>query len=161
MKNNLNLKLIPKNESEKEQFLEETIKDYAKGLAKANDLNIEEAMEMSKRQIEQALYHQKETTQTKIVTIFDETINQAVGGIWFVINTEKMTAYSYQIFVDEKHRGKGYGKAALSELHNFCKTQNIKRTSLSVFGWNTLAFDLYKKMGYEIVQIVMKKDLDE
>ncbi len=160
MKKKLNLKLIPKNETEKEQFLKETTTDYAEGLAKANDLNIEEAMEMSKRQIEQALKQKKETTQTKIVTIFDETINQAVGGIWFVINTEKMTAYAYQIFVDEKHRGKGYGKAALNELHNFCKTQHIKKVGLSVFGWNTLAFELYKKMGYEIVQIVMKKDLD-
>lgn len=160
MKNNLNLKLIPKNKQEKEQFLEKTTIDYAEGLAKANDLTAEKALEISKEQVERVLNpEKKDTVQTHIVSVVDEITQEEVGGIWFTINPEKEKAFIYQILIEETHRGKGYGKAAMHQLHEFCKTQNIKKIGLSVFGWNTLAFELYKKLGYKIVQVAMKKDL--
>jgi len=158
MKNNLRLKLIPKNEQEKEQFLEKTTIDYAEGLAKANDLTAEKALEISKKQIERALNPEKDTVQTHVVSVVDE-MTQEVGGIWFTINTENKKAYIYQILIEEVHRGKGYGKAAMHELHEFCKKENIEKIGLSVFGWNTLAFELYKKLGYEMVQTSMRKNL--
>ncbi len=159
MKNNLNLKLIPKNETEKEEFLEKTIIDYAEGLAKANDLTSEKALEISKQQIKHALNPEKDTIQTHVVSVIDETTQEEVGGIWFTINPENGKSFIYQILIEEAHRGKGYGKAAMHELHEFCKTQGVKKIALSVFGWNTRAFELYKKMGYEIVQIAMRKTL--
>jgi len=155
----MKIQLIPKSAEEKQQFIEETIIDYAQGLAKANDLTMEAATERSKEQIEHAFNPQKDTIETKVVTIFEETTGKGVGGIWFVINAEKMKAHIYQIAVDEKYRGKGYGKAALDKLHDFCKMQNVQKIALSVFGWNTIAFELYKKLGYDIVQIAMLKEL--
>lgn len=55
----------------------------------------------------------------------------------------------YDIAVDEKFRSKGYGKRIVSGLMNKAKEKNISYAYLQVVDSNTIANELYKKLGFE------------
>ena len=50
---------------------------------------------------------------------------------------------------DKNHKGKGYGKEAMSELLNYgFNTLNLYRIQLNVISFNTPAINLYEKVGF-------------
>ena len=68
-------------------------------------------------------------------------------------------AFIYDFIIDESFRGKGYGKQALVALDEKLKSIEVQSVGLHVFGDNITAQELYKKMGYQITGIHMKKML--
>lgn len=66
-------------------------------------------------------------------------------------------AYIYEFIIEEPYRGKGFGKITFLALDEKLQQIGAKTVGLHVFGHNTIAFDLYKKMGYEVTNISMKK----
>jgi len=68
-------------------------------------------------------------------------------------------AFIYDFIIDESSRGKGYGKQALVALDEKLKSIEVQSVGLHVFGDNITAQELYKKMGYQITGIHMKKRL--
>jgi len=153
------IRLITKSPTEKEHFLEESNIGYAKDLSRTYDLSLEEAKKMADSQIKYALDTKNGLIEVRVESIVDESNNNIVGGIWYNIDKENLKTHIYQIIIDEAHRGQGYGKQALSKVHEFCKTQNVTTVTLSVFGWNQVAFKLYESLGYEILRYGMQKDL--
>ncbi len=151
----MHVELLLKSKEEAKQFIDSSMTDYTKEIAKTYDLSLEEAEVISKRQLHQAL--NAKGTETEVFTIVDASLNTGVGGIWISLNPTKNKVFVYQILINEKDRGKGYGKASLQQLDQYCKQKNYKQIELSVFGWNKVAFDLYLKSGYEIVRVAMKK----
>jgi len=58
---------------------------------------------------------------------------------------------------DENMRGKGYGRAALRELHRIgFEEWGFEAVWLEVHDWNTAAMKLYESEGYEVVGIWRK-----
>lgn len=151
------MKLIPKTKAEMERFFKVSIEDYAQGLSKAYDKDINETRARSKNDIEQLFKTERENETHKVLAVIAEDGQTELGGIWYMENTENKDAYIFQILIYEEYRGKGFGKAALDQFHEICKREGLHKVSLSVFGWNHLAFEMYKKANYKITRILMRK----
>jgi GNAT superfamily N-acetyltransferase len=55
--------------------------------------------------------------------------------------------YLEDLFVEPAHRGKGIGKALLSELAKIAKQRNCGRLEWAVLDWNRPAIDFYRGLG--------------
>jgi GNAT superfamily N-acetyltransferase len=59
----------------------------------------------------------------------------------------KPGVYLEDLYVDEEHRGKGFGKAILIYLAKLAKERNCGRLEWSVLTWNEPSINFYKSLG--------------
>ena len=55
--------------------------------------------------------------------------------------------YLEDLFVDEEHRGKGFGRALLVHLAKLTKERNCGRLEWAVLNWNEPSINFYKALG--------------
>jgi GNAT superfamily N-acetyltransferase len=55
--------------------------------------------------------------------------------------------YLEDLYVDEQHRGNGYGKALLVHLARLAKERNCGRLEWAVLDWNEPSIKFYKSLG--------------
>jgi GNAT superfamily N-acetyltransferase len=76
----------------------------------------------------------------------------AVAGfaLWF-LNYSTWTGthgiYLEDLFVEPVMRGRGYGKALLTELARICAERGYARLEWAVLDWNTPSIEFYKSVG--------------
>ncbi len=58
--------------------------------------------------------------------------------------------YLDDLYVKEKYRGNGIGKALLDAVLNKAREMNAKRVRWQVLSWNKPAIEFYKKLGVEL-----------
>ena len=63
------------------------------------------------------------------------------------------------LFVDEKHRRKGYGSMLVSEFKAFAKESGACRVELKVVSKNESALKLYEKLSFAETKKYMKAEL--
>ncbi|MEM0136432.1 MAG: GNAT family N-acetyltransferase, partial [Thermoplasmatales archaeon] len=86
-----------------------------------------------------------------------------VGMIWVgwgKYGDQTSSPWIWDFIIYKNYRGKGYGKEALIALDKELKERGKKKVSLQVFGHNSVAINLYQKLGYKITNIVMSKELE-
>ena len=66
----------------------------------------------------------------------------------------------YDIEIDDEHRGRGLGRAALTLAEEHAASTGARTLGLNVFGQNTVARGLYASAGYRETAIIMSKALD-
>ena len=81
-----------------------------------------------------------------------------MGLLWVQVKGQNAFIYDFQL--DEEFRGKGFGKQALAAMDEELKSMNVQSVGLHVFGDNVNAQELYKKMGFEVTGMHMKKRLN-
>ena len=88
-----------------------------------------------------------------------EADGEAVGELWLAERQEmsQPCLFVYDVHVDERHRGRGYGKAAMLFAEEEARRRGIDRVALNVFGRNNAARRLYKSLGYEENAVAMSK----
>lgn len=69
--------------------------------------------------------------------------------------------YIFLLYVKPEHRRRGIGKALMRYLENWARAKGDRQIGLQVFQSNTLALDLYHKLGYQIQSHWMIKTLEE
>lgn len=79
-------------------------------------------------------------------------------------DTKRFGWWLYAIWIHPDFRGKGYGVVLMEQLFEELQMRNVKKVFLTVDNANTIAQNLYKKLGFvEIKQnkqyIVMQYDL--
>ena len=80
-----------------------------------------------------------------------------IGVLWVQVKDGK--AFIFDFVIDEEFRGKGFGKQALTAMDEKLKSMGAESVALHVFGDNISAQELYKKMGFSILGMNMKKVL--
>jgi ribosomal protein S18 acetylase RimI-like enzyme len=83
-----------------------------------------------------------------------------VGVIWIGPHQQRADAvFLYDIEIDEAHRGKGYGRAALLAAEQILVDAGVREIGLNVFGFNDGARRLYESLGYRTLSVQMSKPL--
>lgn len=82
-----------------------------------------------------------------------------IGILWIEVKMDATPrrAFGYDFRIDEDFRGKGYGKQALAALDEVLKSMQVESMGLHVFGDNLTAQSLYRKMGFEVTGVHMRK----
>lgn len=154
------VKLFPITQADFDAFLERDIVDYAADKVRSGNWSQEEALERSRQEHMQLLPDGPRTKDQFIFSIFLPETGHNIGILWVNIKMDapRREAFIYDFFIEESHRGKGYGKQALRALDAKLKEMHVESVALHVFGFNTNAIELYKQAGYEITNIQMRKD---
>jgi len=138
-------------------FLEHAIRDYAEDHVRNGNWPAEGALERSRKEFEHYLPDGVHSKDQYLWSIVDKTENK-IGVLWVQVKDHK--AFIYDFIIDEAFRGKGYGKQALAAMDEKLKSMGAESVALHVFGDNITAQELYKKMGFEITGIHMRKLLE-
>ncbi|MFN8411957.1 MAG: GNAT family N-acetyltransferase [Anaerolineales bacterium] len=151
--------LIPMTQSEFDAFLEHTIPDYAADNVKAGYWAEEEALERSRKEFDQLLPKGLATENHYLYTLYDE--DQAVGLIWLRANVDRPTksGFIFELWIDDRFRGKGYGKQAMVLIEEKARELGLKSIGLHVFASNQVARSLYETVGYEVSSMNMTKKI--
>jgi ribosomal protein S18 acetylase RimI-like enzyme len=150
------IKLEPIQQEDFERFLEHGIREYADDHVRNGNWPAEGALERSKKEFEHYLPDGIHSKDQYLYSIVDDSDNK-IGVLWVQVKDQK--AFIYDFVIDEAFRGKGYGKQALIAMDEKLKSMNVESVGLHVFGDNITAQELYKKMGFQITGIHMKKEL--
>lgn len=148
--------LEPIQQEDFERFLERGIREYAEDHVRNGNWPAEGALERSKKEFEHYLPDGIDSKDQYLYSIIDDSGNK-IGVLWVQVKEQK--AFIYDFIIDEAFRGKGYGKQAMMAMDEILKSMNVESVGLHVFGDNITAQELYKKMGYQITGIHMKKEL--
>jgi len=144
-------------------YIEKLTANYAKDNVRSGRWTREEALEKSVSQINSLLPEGIETQNHVFFSIVDEGTGDVVGYIWLhvVPGEGPKKAFIYDLIIFEKFRKRGYGRAALVALEEYAKEKGIASISLHVFAHNAAALSLYRKMGYEVTSMNMKKNISD
>ena len=151
------VQLVPMKQGDFEPYLERDIREYAEEHVRNGNWKQEEALKRSRKEHQQLLPDGLQSKNQYLFSIIDVASDQKLGVLW--VNIENNQAFIYDFRIDEAQRGKGYGKQALIALDEKLKSMSVESVALHVFGDNTTAQELYKKMGYQITGIHMRKML--
>jgi ribosomal protein S18 acetylase RimI-like enzyme len=151
------VKLVKMQQEDFEPYLERGIRDYANDHVRNGNWTVEESLERSKKEFEHLLPDGVNSREQFLYSIVDEKDANKIGWLWVQVKDQK--AFIYNFVIDEAFRGQGYGKQALVALDEKLKSMDVQSVGLHVFGDNVTAQELYKKMGYQITGIHMKKML--
>ena len=145
-------------------WLAEAIREYAGDLAINNGLSPEAALARSARDFNELLPQGPATPKHHVYSILAApepgSERQPIGVIWFAERDNPPSAFVYDFHVDAAYRGRGYGAQALLAIEAKVKALGLNRIGLHVFGHNTGARRLYERLGYQITNINMAKDLE-
>ena len=148
--------LIPMTQPEYEAFLERTIPEYAADHVRAGNWTVSESLEKSRKEFEDLLPQGLNSEDNFLYTLVDD--DEAVGMIWMKIKRHPaISGFIYDVFVDEKFRGKGYGKNLMLLLEEKAREMGLGSLELHVFGSNQVARKLYETIGYETTNVLMRK----
>jgi ribosomal protein S18 acetylase RimI-like enzyme len=89
------------------------------------------------------------------------TTGEVVGALWLAAEDQvgRGAAFVWDILIDEPHRGRGYGRAAMDALEQLARSLGYDTVRLHVFGDNAVARHLYRAVGYDETDVTMVKRL--
>ena len=90
-----------------------------------------------------------------------EENGEPVGSLWIgPFSADQPAAWwVWDITIDEGHRGRGLGKAAMLLAEREARSHGATELGLNVFGSNTVARHLYEQLGYGTIAVRMSKRL--
>ncbi|MGM7700301.1 GNAT family N-acetyltransferase [Pseudalkalibacillus sp. Hm43] len=141
------------------EYRARSLAEYAENIRKNYDVSEEVATEQATDQFDELLKNGLHTENHSIYHVTDEETEENVGIIWYSLRQETEEVFLYEIWMDPEFRGKGYGTQSMKELHRRAKELGAKKVGLHVFGQNTGAITLYKRLGYVENSIVMQYQL--
>lgn len=90
-----------------------------------------------------------------------EADGEPVGDLWLSVRDGELgkELWIYDVRIDERHRGRGYGKKAMAFAEAEAGRLGVHRIGLNVFGGNDLARGLYRSLGYVENAVYMSKQV--
>ena len=108
-----------------------------------------------------ALFPQGRPTPDQAVFVIEEG-GEPVGRLWIAERPETLhrgALWVLELHIDEPHRGRGYGRAAMLYAEQEAVRRGLDRIALSVFAANDAARSLYLALGYRENAVLMGKTL--
>ncbi len=157
----MSVRLRPLRDDEFPAFLDDGRRQYAVDLRENGGMDRDQAEAKAARDFEQLLPDGLATAGHTISAIEEAATGERVGRLWFADRevSGRTIAYLYDITIDERHRGRGLGRAAMLALEEAVAKQGHTELELNVFGGNSRARGLYRSLGFVETAVHMKKRL--
>jgi ribosomal protein S18 acetylase RimI-like enzyme len=158
----VSVRLRPLRDDEYPAFLESSHRQYVVDLHDNGGMDGDQAEAKATRDFETLLPDGLATPGHTICAIEEEATGERIGRLWFADRKEhgRTVAFLYDITIDEQHRGRGLGRAAMLALERAAAGQGRTELELNVFGGNSRARGLYRSLGFAETAVHMKKQLD-
>ncbi len=139
--------------------IEELFADYAQDLVQEQGLWHGEAEQRAAAKLAELLPRGAATDGMVLRTVLAE--GEAVGWVWAgpPPRPRPGTGWLHAIEIDERHRDRGYGSAAVAAVEAELAQRGYRSMGLNVHGLNTGATRLYERLGYRLLSQQMAKDL--
>lgn len=151
----------PMTEPEFAAWQDDLARGYADEQVQSGNWAPEEALDRAREDTATRL-PQGRDTPGMLFLVGSGARGEPVGRIWLSVEHPKGTAdcaFLYDIEVDERHRGTGYGRALLRAAEEAARSRGVSALELNVFGGNATAIALYESAGYVVVQQQMRTRL--
>lgn len=152
--------LRPVTGAEFQEHTARLIEEYAQDLVQARAIPAEQAREDALKSMERLL-PDGIATEGQLIRIAEDA-GRPVGWIWIALPSAPErpdTAYVYDLEVDARQRGRGYGRAIMLAAEAELIRLGIPRLALNVFGHNPVAIRLYESLGFQTTAQQMAKSL--
>ena len=151
------------NEAEYAEFARVSAPRYARDQVEAGVWAPDKALQLATEDFERLLPQGQGTPDHFFFVLRDGSSGSPVGILWFARKERagKKVAYVYSIFIREESRRMGHATQALKALETEAHSMGLAGTELHVFGWNTKARALYRKMGFHETNLTLFKPLGQ
>ena len=155
----MSVQLRPMREDEFATWLPLMGDRYARDMVEHAGMTAEAAKTKAVADIERLFPGGRPSPEQLVLVI--EAEGEPVGDLWLAERDDSPQPglFIFDITVEEPHRGRGYGKAAMLFAEDEARRRGLDRVALNVFGRNTVARRLYQSLGYEENAVAMSKTL--
>jgi ribosomal protein S18 acetylase RimI-like enzyme len=148
--------LRPMTEAEYERFNKTLWEDYAQDRARNLGTSVEHERAIVAGQRESLQAEGLRAPGHHYWRVVDDA-GAGFGSLWVFVQPGTDRAFIYDITIDADQRGKGLGTVTLNLLDAWARSAGVKSIGLNVFGDNAAAQELYRKQGYQVDAIQMRK----
>jgi GNAT superfamily N-acetyltransferase len=155
----MSLSLRPLSSEEFESWFPRMRDGYAEDMARDAGIPSEKAAALAASQMD-GLFPGGVPSPEQLIYVL-EADGERVGELWVCDRDDALqhALFIYFVEIDEEHRGKGYGRAAMELAESEARRLGLGRVALNVFGKNEVARNLYRSCGYEENAVSMSKKL--
>jgi ribosomal protein S18 acetylase RimI-like enzyme len=152
------MRLNPANDSDYADFAQRQVVDYAEQLRRAGEVTESESVALAREHLRALLDDELRAAGHQFLAARSAIVKPRIGWVWispapeFLGPISSRTRWLSQLTVEEKVRGRGWGRALLNATERHLMRLGVEQLWLRVFDWNTAARALYDSQGYELVQ---------
>lgn len=142
-------------------YLETAIEDYARDNIDSERWPKEKARELSRSAFRELLPQGLATADNLFFEIVESAAGRTFGYLWVAVESRHgmREAFVYDLKIDEAYRRQGHAQRAMLALESILGGLGLSRIGLHVFGHNQAAQALYRKLGYLVTDINMRKNI--
>ncbi|MGW1274313.1 GNAT family N-acetyltransferase [Streptomyces sp. NPDC002491] len=147
----------PMTPAEFPEWLDSEQTAYVSDIVRAGALSPEEAVHKSDRDFAELLPEGLTTPDHAFLVL--EAAGERIGAGWLRHRHLPGVTYGYSLHVQERHRGKGFGRAAMAAGEQAALAAGDGALMFTVWGGNEVAMSLYTSAGYRVVEESRSTDL--
>lgn len=147
----------PLAEAAFEAWLSRSIAGYVANITAIGTVPTEAAQQRAAADTRRLLPDGPRTADHSIWTLV--AAGEPVATVWLMHGRGVARSFVYGVEVDARHRGRGFGKAAMRLGEQLAYDAGDRAVQLNVFGVNTTAIALYERLGYAVTERYHARDL--
>jgi GNAT superfamily N-acetyltransferase len=147
----------PMTQAEYPEWLASEKVAYVDDIVRAGALGPEEAVRKSDRDFAKLIPEGLATPDNTFLVL--EAAGEQIGTGWLKHGYLPGVTYGYSLHIQEQHRGKGYGRAAMAAGEQATLAAGDSALMFTVWGGNEVAMNLYTSAGYQVIEESRSIDL--
>lgn len=157
------ISLDPMTAEEYTAWLAPTVRRYAQDRVESGDWSEQEAPQRSEEEFRALLPQGVRSVRHYLFTVREAAGGESVGVLWLALKPRAgaLDAFVYNVEIDERFRGRGYGRATMLAGARRARDLGAATMSLHVFGGNTTARALYSSLGFVETNVNMTLPLGD
>lgn len=155
------VRLRPMSAGEFEVWRPWVVEEYAREDVEHKEVDPERALDNMSAFLDSTLPRGPRTPGQQLSIVEDAVTGQRVGYTWW--GTREVdagdVAWIYDVWIDEEHRGRGFGRSLMRALEREALDRGLDRLELHVWAGNERARSLYRSLGFREIGLEMFKPL--
>ncbi|MES4891263.1 GNAT family N-acetyltransferase [Streptomyces sp. NPDC096012] len=140
----------PMTEAEYPEWLAAEKLAYVDDIVRSGAMGREEAVRKSDRDFAKLIPEGLATPDNTFLVL--QAAAERIGTGWLRHGHLPGVTYGYSLYVEERHRGRGYGRAAMAAGERATLAAGDSALMFTVWGGNEVAMNLYTSTGYQVVE---------